>query len=73
MKIYKVYVAEKERDQWRGNWWDEYMGHVVVANDEKEALEIAYKKGLLVPKELAAVEEVDVKKVGIVLSDFNAG
>lgn len=73
MKIYKVFVAPDVRESWRGNWWDEYLGHVVVADNESEALEIAFKTGLMVPKEIATVEEIDTNKKGIVLSDFNAG
>lgn len=73
MKIYKVFVSKDTRKSWKGNWWDEYFGHVVVADSKKEALEIALEKGLMVPEELASVEEIDADKKGIVLSDFNAG
>ncbi|MGJ0914184.1 hypothetical protein GM526_17710 [Enterococcus avium] len=73
MKIYKVFVSEEIQDTWDGNWWDEYFGHVVVADDEQEALKIALSKGLMVPENLVTVEEVDSSKKGIVMSDFNAG
>lgn len=73
MKIYKVFVSEEIQDAWDGNWWDEYFGHVVVADDEQEALEIALSKGLMVPENLVTVEEIDSSKKGIVMSDFNAG
>lgn len=73
MKIYKVYVTNDVKRMWNGNWWDEYFGHVVVAKNTDEALEIALEKGLMVPKEMATVEEIDITQRGIVLSDFNAG
>lgn len=73
LKIFKVYASKEVKEQWRGNWWDEYFGHVVIAEDEKEAIEIAYHEGLLVPKELASIKEIVPLEKGIVLSDFNAG
>lgn len=73
MKIYKVSVPKNVQEIWTGNWYDEYFGHVVVAADEKEALEMALKKGLMVPENLVIVEVIDTTKKGIVLSDFNAG
>lgn len=73
MKIYKIYVSEEDRLLWNGNWYDEYFGHVVIADNEEEAIQIAYEKGLVVPREQATVEEVLPLEKGIVLSDFNAG
>lgn len=73
MKVFKVYVTEEAREKWRGNWYDEYFGHVVIAENEEEAVQLAYELGLLVPREQATVEEVIPLKKGIVLSDFNAG
>lgn len=52
---------------------DEYPGHVVIADNKEEAMQIAYEVGLVVPREQATVEEVLPIKKGIVLSDFNAG
>lgn len=73
MKIFKVYASEEATNAWKGNWWDEYLGHVVIADNEEEAMQIAYEVGLVVPREQATVEEVLPIKKGIVLSDFNAG
>lgn len=73
LKIFKVYISEEIKEQWQGNWWDEYFGHVVVAETKDEALEIACNKGLMVPKEKATVIEVNPIEKGIVISDFNAG
>lgn len=73
MKIYKVYASKEACLLWDGNWWDEYLGHVVVADNEEEAIQIACEKGLVIPREQATVEEVLPLKKGIVLSDFNAG
>ncbi|EYT96369.1 hypothetical protein [Enterococcus mundtii] len=73
MKVFKVYVSEEDRKKWGGNWYDEYFGHVVIAENEEEAIRLAYEVGLLVPREQATVEEIIPTKKGIVLSDFNAG
>lgn len=73
MNIYKVYVDDETRINWKGNWYDEYFGHVVVAKNEEEAIDIACAKGMLVPRELVTIKAVDLKEKGIVLSDFNAG
>ncbi|SET95781.1 hypothetical protein SAMN04487821_13421 [Enterococcus malodoratus] len=73
MKIFKVFVSEETQSNWAGNWYDEYFGHIVVAENEDEAMEIAFQKGLMVPKKLATVEEINLSEKGIVLSDFNAG
>ena len=45
----------------------------MVADNEEEAIQIAYEKGLVIPRDQATVEEVLPLKKGIVLSDFNAG
>lgn len=73
LKIFKVYADEDTRMVWEGNWYDEYFGHVVIAENKEEALDIAYDEGLIVPKYMATVEEVIPLEKCIVLSDFNAG
>lgn len=74
MKAYKVYVpTDLSIDRLR-NIYDEYFGHVVIADTAEEALEIAVEKGLAAYdlKDIYT-EEIDFTKKGIVLSDFNAG
>lgn len=73
MNIYKVYVDETTQGQWNGNWYDEYFGHVVVAESKEEAIELAYEIGMIVPRELVTVEIISIENKGVVLSDFNAG
>lgn len=74
MKAYKVYVNEDVPIARLRNIYDEYFGHVIVANTPDEALEIAVTKGLAAYNQKdISVDELDLTKKGIVLSDFNAG
>ena len=74
MKAYKVYVPTNlPIDKLRGIY-DEYFGHVVIAETPEEALGIAIAKGLAAyDVKDVYTEELDFTKKGIVLSDFNAG
>lgn len=73
LKIYKVYAKQDAIDNHSRNFYDEYFGHVVIAESKERALDLAYQEGLVVDREFATVEEVIPNKEGIVLSDFNAG
>mgnify|MGYP000127647457 CR=1 FL=1 len=74
MKAYKVYIPEcVPVDRLRGIY-DEYFGHVIIAESPEEALEMATTKGLAAYDATDIfIGELDFTKKGIVLSDFNSG
>lgn len=38
MKIFKVYASEEVTKGWEYGLYDEYFGHVLIADNEEEAL-----------------------------------